>query len=124
MLTLRNHFTLAGVLIQAAVLVLATPAITWAAYPDNRPDPRTSVLKMKGSELQQSIHEVLFEVAGLQALPRLSKAQIMELETAGMVGPDWAAPLAPNYFIGRAKSIVAGSNEIQHNVVAKGVLGL
>ena len=90
----------------------------------NRPDPRTSVLKMKGSELQQSIHEVLLEVAGLQALPRLSKAQIMELATAGMVGPDWAAPLAPNYFIGRAKSIVAGSNEIQHNVVAKAVLGL
>ena len=40
------------------------------------------------------------------------------------IGPEWAAPAAPNYYFGRAISISGGTNEIQHNIVAKGVLGL
>ena len=39
-------------------------------------------------------------------------------------GPDYAATLAPTYFNYRKTSIYAGSNEIQHNIMAKMVLGL
>ena len=39
-------------------------------------------------------------------------------------GPDWAATVAPQYFNYRKTSIYAGSNEIQHNIMAKMVLGL
>jgi alkylation response protein AidB-like acyl-CoA dehydrogenase len=39
-------------------------------------------------------------------------------------GPDYAAPIAPTYFNHRKLSIYAGSNEIQHNIIAKMVLGL
>ena len=39
-------------------------------------------------------------------------------------GPDYAATVAPHYFNYRKTSIYAGSNEIQHNIMAKMVLGL
>ena len=38
--------------------------------------------------------------------------------------PDYAAPAAPMYFNYRKTSIYAGSNEIQHNIMAKMILGL
>jgi alkylation response protein AidB-like acyl-CoA dehydrogenase len=40
------------------------------------------------------------------------------------VGPDYAATAAPAYFNYRKVSIYGGSNEIQHNIVAKAILGL
>ncbi len=40
------------------------------------------------------------------------------------VGPDHAAPLAPQYLNYRKTSIYAGSNEIQRNIMAKVVLGM
>ena len=40
------------------------------------------------------------------------------------IGPDWAAPLAPQYFNCRKISIYGGSNEIQQNIIAKAILGL
>ena len=39
-------------------------------------------------------------------------------------GPEYAATVAPMYFNYRKTSIYAGSNEIQHNIMAKMVLGL
>jgi alkylation response protein AidB-like acyl-CoA dehydrogenase len=40
------------------------------------------------------------------------------------IGPDYAAPLAPQYFNWRKISIYGGSNEIQKNIIAKAILGL
>jgi hypothetical protein len=37
---------------------------------------------------------------------------------------DWARTLAPNHYFARHVSIVGGSNEIQHNILAKSILGL
>ena len=39
------------------------------------------------------------------------------------VGPEYAAPLAPEYFNMRKTSIYGGTNEIQRNIIAKMVLG-
>ena len=85
-------------------------------------DPRTSVLKIKGSELQQATLEALLEAAGPNAIPR--QHEFSEGLSDEAIGPEWAAPAAPNYYFGRAISIYGGTNEIQHNIVAKGVLGL
>ncbi|MFL6669963.1 MAG: pimeloyl-CoA dehydrogenase large subunit, partial [Burkholderia ambifaria] len=40
------------------------------------------------------------------------------------IGPDYAPPLAPQYFNWRKISIYGGSNEIQKNIIAKMMLGL
>ena len=40
------------------------------------------------------------------------------------IGPDWAGPIAPNYFNYRKVSIYGGSNEIQRGIIAKAILGL
>ena len=85
-------------------------------------DPRASVLKIKGSELQQATLELMLEAAGPLAVPR--QLEFMMSETEEVMGPDWTATTAPNYFFSRANSIFGGSNEIQHNIVSKAILGL
>jgi alkylation response protein AidB-like acyl-CoA dehydrogenase len=85
-------------------------------------DPRTSVLKIKGSELQQSITELLVEIAGPNAMVR--QVDYLCGDTDETLVPEWHATAAANYFFTRTTSIYGGTNEIQHNVVAKGVLGL
>lgn len=85
------------------------------------PDPASSVLKLKGSEVQQAVSELLLEVAGPLALPLLEGASP---EADPWETPDWAVPIAPAYLYSRVYSIYGGSNEIQKNIIAKAVLGL
>lgn len=86
------------------------------------PDPRSSILKMKGSELQQAATELLMEVAGYNAMEFDQSFVTGERESQGI--DDWALTIAPNYYWVRHVSIVGGSNEIQHNILAKTLLGL
>jgi pimeloyl-CoA dehydrogenase large subunit len=88
----------------------------------NRPNPASSILKIKGSEIQQAISELALEVVGPYALPYEPRGDLLRNEPPA--GPDWAAPLAPTYFNYRKISIYGGSNEIQRNIIAKAVLGL
>ncbi len=85
-------------------------------------DPRTSVLKLKGSELQHITNEILMEIAGPHAMAR--QVEYLEGHATETIGPEWAATSAPNHYIARAATIYGGSSEVQRNVVAKGVLGL
>ena len=85
-------------------------------------DPRTSVLKLKGSELQQATTELMLEVAGPHAMAH--QHEFLEAAVEASIGPDWAGTSAPNYYFNRAVSIFGGTSEIQHNIVAKAVLGL
>jgi len=93
-----------------------------AAAPAGKPDPKSSILKMKGSELQQAAARLLLETAGYEA---------MEFDRDFLRGAhstpsphDWALTIAPNHYFARHVSIVGGSNEIQRNILAKTVLGL
>jgi pimeloyl-CoA dehydrogenase large subunit len=88
----------------------------------NAPDPASSILKIKGSELQQAITELLLEAIGPWALPQ--EAQDGDRWNEPPVGPEWAGALAPQYFNWRKVSIYGGSNEIQKNIIAKAILGL
>jgi alkylation response protein AidB-like acyl-CoA dehydrogenase len=90
----------------------------------NRPDPASSILKIKGSEIQQSISELLLEVVGPYALPYQPEYLDDERRNEPPVGPDWAPSLAPGYFNMRKVSIYGGTNEIQKNIIAKAILGL
>ena len=83
----------------------------------NMPNPASSILKIKGSEIQQATTELLMEMAGPLAVPYLPD------EADFGTGDHWAAPAAPTYFNYRKVSIYGGSNEIQRNIIAKAVLG-
>jgi pimeloyl-CoA dehydrogenase large subunit len=90
----------------------------------NKPDPASSILKIKGSEIQQTITELLLEVVGPYALPDQTAHDETERWNEPPVGPDWGGPLAAQYFNTRKTSIYGGSNEIQKNIIAKAILGL
>jgi pimeloyl-CoA dehydrogenase large subunit len=88
---------------------------------DNKPDPASSILKIKGSEIQQTTSELLLEVVGPYAMPYRPEE---EGWNEPPVGPEWAATIAPTYFNWRKISIYGGTNEIQKNIIAKAILGL
>ena len=86
----------------------------------------SSMLKLEGSQAQQLITELALEAAGVYAQPfvRDTWAGLRGETNVARAGPDYAATVAPTYFNYRKTSIYAGSNEIQHNIMAKMVLGL
>jgi pimeloyl-CoA dehydrogenase large subunit len=85
-----------------------------------KPNPASSILKLKGSEIQQATTELLMEVVGPYALPYQAPP---EGSNEPSIGPDYAAEAAPTYFNWRKVSIYGGSNEIQRSIVAKAILG-
>jgi alkylation response protein AidB-like acyl-CoA dehydrogenase len=89
----------------------------------NPPGPEASLLKLRGTEIQQAITELLLEAVGNYAHPFVREALEYGWNEAP-VGPDYAAAIAPRYFNWRKASIYGGSNEIQKNIIAKAVLGL
>jgi len=89
----------------------------------SKPGPEASILKIKGTEVQQALTELMMEALGPAALP-FSRRVIEEGGTAAPLAPEYAAPLAARYFNWRKASIYGGSNEIQRNIIAQQVLGL
>ena len=89
-----------------------------------KPNPMSSVLKIKGSELQQATTELLMDVVGPYALPFEAEHDDGDRWNEPSVGPDWASTIAPLYFNTRKVSIYGGSNEIQRGIIAKAILGL
>ncbi len=87
-----------------------------------KPDPASSILKIKGSEIQQATTHLLMEVMGPHAMPY--HADAIEGANEPPITPEDAASAAPGYFNFRKVSIYGGSNEIQKNIIAKAVLGL
>ena len=86
-------------------------------------DPASSILKIKGSEIQQATTELLMDVVGPYAMPFQPEDGI-DGRNEPAIGPDWASTIAPAYFNTRKVTIYGGSNEIQKNIIAKAILGL
>ena len=87
------------------------------------PGPQASMLKVRGSELQQQLTELMLEAIGPQALP-FDPDFLDGSAPHGAGGDDLAAPLAAYYFNYRKTSIYGGSNEIQKNIITQMILGL
>jgi alkylation response protein AidB-like acyl-CoA dehydrogenase len=94
-----------------------------AAEADGRPPgAEASLLKIKGSELQQALTELLIEAIGYYGFP--DNREAMEHGwNEPPIGPDYAATLAPTYFNMRKTTIYGGSNEVQRGILAKFVMG-
>jgi alkylation response protein AidB-like acyl-CoA dehydrogenase len=86
------------------------------------PGPESSLLKIKGSEIQQRITELALEAVGHYGAPYFRG--FGEGDNEHPIGPDYAHRAAPTYFNTRKTTIYGGSNEIQRNIIAKMVLGL
>ena len=81
-----------------------------------KPNPASSILKLRGSQLQQAVTELLVEVAGPDALPFDGGDAIDS--------PRWAQHAAPRYLNFRKTSIYGGSNEVQRTIISSTILGL
>ncbi len=81
------------------------------------PGAEVSMLKIRGTEIQQALTELMMEAAGPLAQPfrAVDGAEGFDEVMAG---------IAPRYCNFRKTSIYAGSNEIQRNIIAKMSLGL
>jgi alkylation response protein AidB-like acyl-CoA dehydrogenase len=86
------------------------------------PGPESSLLKIKGTEIQQRLTELALEAVGHYGAPYFRG--FGEGDNEHPIGPDYAHRTAPTYFNMRKTSIYGGSNEIQRNIIAKMVLGL
>jgi alkylation response protein AidB-like acyl-CoA dehydrogenase len=86
------------------------------------PGVEANMLKIRGTDVQQKISEMLMKAIGYYAAPYVPEAMEYGWNEAP-VGPDYAATLAPAYFNMRKTSIYGGTNEIQRNIIAKMVLG-
>ena len=81
-----------------------------------KPNPASSILKLRGSQLQQAVTELLVEVAGSDGLP-FEAPEVPD-------SPAWAQHAAPKYLNYRKTSIYGGSNEIQRTIISSTILGL
>ncbi len=89
---------------------------------DKGPGAESSLLKIKGSEIQQRLTELTLEAVGHYGAPYFRGFGAGDNEHP--IGPDYAHRAAPVYFNARKTTIYGGSNEIQRNIIAKMVLGI
>lgn len=82
------------------------------------PGAESSVLKIKGTEIQQSIQQLRMDIAGYYG--GVVQGEI----SSEKIGHDFGSPARQKYMYGRAATIYGGSNEVQKNIIAKFVLGL
>lgn len=103
--------------IENELLALELTALRVVAHSaDGEPHPASSVLKLKGTELQQAVSELAVDLAGPASIA--SGAD----DDSPLAG--WARRSAPTYLNLRKASIYGGSNEIQRQIIARTILGL
>lgn len=83
----------------------------------------SAMLKIRGTEIRQEITSLTRRALGPYAQPFISEA-LDEGFNGEPVGPDYAAPVAIDYFNNRKLSIFGGSNEIQREIITKALLEL
>jgi len=114
---------IAAVEIELMALELTNLRMIAAERSGHAPGAEANMLKIRGSEIQQTLTELMMEAVGPYALPFSPEAR--EPGWNGEpIGPEYAAPLASDYFNFRKVTIYGGSNEIQRNILAKSVLKL
>jgi alkylation response protein AidB-like acyl-CoA dehydrogenase len=78
------------------------------------PGPESSILKIRGSELAQEVDDLAMELMGTNGLNWFNEG----------AAPAYEEAVPSNLCYRRATTIYGGTNEIQRNVIAKGLLRL
>ena len=108
-----RHFVLQSTCYQAVADAMA----------GSEPGAEASLMKIRGSELQQDIAEAMVDALGLAGMAYDAR----DLDGMGLapgLGPFEAPGILKDHLHGRAATIYGGSNEIQRNIIAKLALGL
>jgi len=109
--------------LEIELMALEMTVLRVLAQANKAPGPEASLLKVRGTDIQQALTELMLEAAGPLALP--FDPDYLEGERGhAIAGDDEAAPLASYYFNYRKTSIYGGSNEIQRNIISQMILGL
>ncbi|GAA4376302.1 acyl-CoA dehydrogenase family protein [Nocardioides caricicola] len=99
------------------LLALELTALRVVAHSaDGKPHPASSVLKLKGTELQQAVTELVVDLAG--------PASLASGAPDDSALPLWTRHATPTYLNFRKASIYGGSNEVQRQIIARTILGL
>jgi alkylation response protein AidB-like acyl-CoA dehydrogenase len=109
--------------LEIELMALEVTVLRVLAQADKAPGPEASVLKVRGTEIQQRLTELFVEAAGPLALP-FDEAYLDGEAEHSAFDDDFAAPLLSHYFNYRKTSIYGGSNEIQRNIISQMILGL
>lgn len=81
------------------------------------PGAESSLLKIKGTEMQQAVQQLGMDVAA-------HYQGVVEQMDEDVLGHGFGNEARVSYMYGRAATIYGGSNEVQKNIIAKAVLGL
>ena len=85
------------------------------------PGAESSLLKVRGTELQQALSELMLEASAYSAFPFTPE---FSREAGAGQKQAWANRAAANYFNLRKVTIYGGSSEIQKNIMSKAILGI
>ncbi|AOL22108.1 Acyl-CoA dehydrogenase [Erythrobacter litoralis] len=88
------------------------------------PGPQTSLVKLLGSNIGQTIDTLRLELLGPDALQLPMERPLYGNEAPEPVGSEYAQTAMGRYLNNRAATIFGGSDEVQKNIIAKTVLGL
>jgi alkylation response protein AidB-like acyl-CoA dehydrogenase len=81
------------------------------------PGAESSLLKIKGTEMQQAIQEMRMDIAA-------HYQGVLDEIDEDELGHSFGSSAREAYMYGRAATVYGGSNEVQKNIIAKAVLGL
>jgi alkylation response protein AidB-like acyl-CoA dehydrogenase len=101
--------------IKLEALKVANLRAVASAQLGHAPGPESSILKLRGTEIQQECFDLAMEVIAHNGLNWFNEPDTVPAR-------EHAVPSTHNYI--RAATIYAGSNEIQKNIIAKYILGL
>ena len=76
------------------------------------------MLKVRGTELRQSIYALLAEIAGPDAIA-FEEAVLLDQGGHEPPSPEDVIAVAANYFDARKLSIYGGTNEVQRNLISR-----
>ena len=118
-LTQNPHFAarLAQIEIDLEAMKITNLRMLTEAQKKGAPGPEASMLKIKGTVIRQAINDLARRALGPAAAPFPSE----DIDGNLTIAPEGHAHDAAAYFNNRKISIYGGSNEIQRNILAKGV---
>ena len=118
----RFRDKIAQVEMELQALEITNLRVISAEQEHRAPGPEVSILKIKGSEIQQTLSELAMQAMGHYALPYRGEAA--DDPEAAALASEYGGKSAAHYFNLRKTTIYGGSNEIQKNIISRMILGL